>query len=81
MPTYEKATCRSCMAPILWVFTMGAGKRMPVDWLPGKGGTLRVADHRRDGTPVVAYVKTPAGGELLYTCHFATCPNARVHRR
>ena len=82
------AKCRSCGAEIIWI-KMASGKAMPCDvakisysenLLPGVSGddvlTL-VTDH---GT-IVRTVFDPAGDKYGYTSHFATCPNANLHRK
>jgi hypothetical protein len=63
-------TCRSCGAPILWVFTEG-GKRMPVDAKPASGLVL---DDPESPTPTARIRR-------VYTSHFATCPQAAQHRK
>lgn len=76
----EMEHCRSCGAAIRWVKTQ-KGKAMPVDWEPSCDGNLRVilgvaivlngeelSKHRNGVTP-------------LYQSHFATCPDAALHRK
>lgn len=84
--------CRSCDAPIEWAVTAN-GKRMPIDAEPTTDGTILLR-HRYVGEPPEAIVQTAEeraelerqaatrGEELrLFKSHFATCPNARTHRR
>jgi hypothetical protein len=70
--------CRSCGAPIVWALT-SSSKRMPLD-----------ADPRADGGfwlisgCAVAVGSAQTETEPLrprYVSHFATCPNARKHRK
>jgi hypothetical protein len=67
------AVCKSCGTPIEWARTE-KGKRIPLD--------LRVraenANLFLDDEGVVHYV-APGEGERI--SHFATCPNAKTHRR
>ena len=75
------SACSSCGAPIRWAVSDKTGKRMPLDREPVVTGNVRVIDER-------AYVlnqheRNVANdqGVALYVNHFATCPNARKHRR
>jgi len=59
--------CSSCGEPIIWLKTL-SGKWMPVD-------VTDEAEHRLEaGQPFEA-----GRGDLI--SHFATCPNARAHRK
>lgn len=70
MPTpTPTSTCRSCGARIRWAQT-AAGKRIPLDPTPEKRVTL----DNYTGSEVAAVRDT-------YVSHFATCPDADVHRR
>lgn len=69
-------TCRSCHARILWAWT-SSGKRMPVDIEPVEGGNVLVVPS--NGDKLEAHVFT-ADGRRAWTSHFATCPNAVLHR-
>ena len=62
----EPGTCKSCQAPIYWVKMAGSGKAMPVD----RGADSRVLVERGEARVVTCYVS-----------HFATCPQARQHRK
>lgn len=68
---------------------------MPVDPEPVPGGNILLS-HRRVGEPPLAlpqskaaiekltaeHERSPQDGPLrLFTCHFATCPDADAHRR
>ena len=74
------SACRSCGAPIKWARTP-KGRRIPLDPDPVPDGNIVL----RGG---VAHVDGPAAGGFFddgagerYVSHFATCPNARSHRR
>lgn len=77
--------CRSCGAEIVWI-RMQSGKRMPCD--PEQ--VLYREDQAKKGTIVTPNGETvrceyPVGSEratgIGYISHFATCPNAKNHRR
>jgi len=73
--------CRSCGAAIRWARTV-AGKLMPVDAAPSIDGNLQLIGDQLDS---VVYLSTAKQAELFdvdrYTSHFATCPNAVIHRK
>lgn len=82
--------CRSCDAAVVWVETEARegkpGKRMPLDADPANtsralkvdDGNLVMIGTTPDGTPIVRYVPK---GPNHYRSHFATCVNAKAHRR
>lgn len=86
--------CRSCQAPIVWVETEAKGdkpgRKMPLNADPAdpadlgralavdNGNIIFTGAHTGDGTPIVRYV--PAGPGR-YLAHFATCVNAKTHRK
>lgn len=83
------ARCRSCQAPVVWATTVAtdtkAGRRIPIDADPADptralrvkiGNLLFINETAGDGSPLVRYV---TGGP--HRTHFATCPNAKGHRR
>jgi len=77
--------CRSCRAAIIWAETI-TGRRMPLDKTPTPEGNIVLGIRHQQ--PPLALVKTKqalvnlhAKGELLYTSHFVTCPQASQHRR
>lgn len=77
----RRGECRSCGAPIEWAQTEKGGKKMPLDFDPKPGGNVVVIGHQAGDygmTPVARYVKN---GEGDRTSHFATCPDAKEHRR
>lgn len=76
--------CRSCGRRIVWAETT-IGKRMPVDVEPSDNGNVELIE---DGGGTIALVlrndeigSARNRGALLYLSHFATCPNAKRHRR
>ena len=75
------SACRSCGASIMWCATP-SGKSMPVDAEPSDRGNMVVENGR-----VTAVVASDAVEEMrshgykLHTSHFATCSNAKQHRR
>ena len=73
--------CNSCRAEIIWIKTP-AGKNMPVDATASDSGTVEIVNYpdARIHNKYDAEVARIAG-KKLYTSHFATCPNARQHRR
>jgi hypothetical protein len=72
-----KLKCKSCGAPIVWAVS-SKGRALPLDPEPSPKGNLSLDS----GTPPKARVVQPHGLEgPLYTSHFATCPNAKKHRR
>lgn len=83
------SACRSCRAPVVWVETEARGdkpgRKMPLDADPENlsmalglpnGNLIFTGAHTGEGTPIVRYVS--AG---LHRSHFASCPNAKQHRR
>lgn len=72
--------CRSCGAPITWALTE-SGKRMPIDVEPAADGNLMfLTSVLGVQTPQVMQARDALGG-ARYKSHFATCPNAHVHRK
>lgn len=73
----EQAKCKSCGAAILWLTNKQTGRLGPID-----------ADSSADGNCLIdgdTYSVVPKG---LFTAegprhmnHFATCPNARSHKK
>jgi hypothetical protein len=70
-PTREKATCRSCGAPVFWAKTK-SGKSGIFDWEAAPDGHFVLGE---DG---MAHYDTRAG---KYVSHFSTCPDAERWRR
>lgn len=77
------SACRSCQAPVKWARTE-ARKNMPLDVDPATGELLVASD----GNVVVTgwegplrLVRVVPAGEGQHRSHFASCPNAKEHRR
>jgi hypothetical protein len=83
--------CRSCNAEIFWVKNAKSGKAMPLDLKPNPNGSIRVT-----GEPpnqIGHYMKLEEIQQanldafkmravlLLYTPHFATCPDSNKWRK
>ena len=76
-------TCKSCGAPIEYI-TMESGKKNPVNvpgapWSAMMGENVVVKIRGRGGF----VMKIPDQGPMIevFRSHFATCPNAAMHRR
>jgi len=84
------STCRSCGAPVVWAVTP-EGRRMPVDAEPVDGGNVLLSPNPTGSQDRYAPVATVVGKRVQaslfgddgprYVSHFATCPNADLHRR
>jgi len=72
--------CRSCPAEIEWVLTE-QGRRMPIDVETRADGNLIVTGEAIDRGRMVPTVRYVEAGEGDRVSHFATCPNAKEHRR
>lgn len=68
--------CGSCKRPIIWAVTE-KGKRIPVDVETVPEGNVVLED--RPGHAPLARVVGKGRGDRI--SHFATCPNAKEHRR
>lgn len=83
-PELAQKPCRSCGAPMVWVRTEKQ-RRMPLDAEPvppGTRGTFVLRDTLSpEGPLAIAAGSDELPGELYYTSHFATCPQAAEHRR
>lgn len=72
--------CSTCDQPIRWVTTV-KGKRMSVDPLPHPmGNVVFAARTSRAVVDVVPKTDLPVSG-VAFRPHFATCPQADLHRR
>ena len=75
--------CKSCGAEIKWIKT-ASGKSMPCD---AKPISYRIDTHYGNLTlitpdgRVAKGVYDPGSDKIGYVSHFATCPNAGLHRR
>ena len=75
------ARCNSCHAEAWWAVTTN-GKPMLVDQHPVEGGNLVISARTAKGVEVRVLRKgEDPGEEPTYRSHFASCPNAREHRR
>jgi hypothetical protein len=76
--------CRSCHAELLWALTE-KGRRIPLDPEPYTGpvpsGLFVLRDREKLIPTAVAVPPSAFETEPLYRSHFATCPNAALHRR
>lgn len=76
--------CRSCQARFAWAITSG-GERMPVDDQPAANGNVLLLVQAGQLTAGVLSTKDArrrrATGTQLHRAHFATCPDAKQHRR
>lgn len=84
------SSCRSCRAPIVWAETEARGdkpaRKIPLDAdpasptraLPAADGNLVIIGQAGSGSPIVRYVAKGAG---RFVTHFASCPNAKEHRK
>jgi hypothetical protein len=71
--------CSSCKAPVRWA-VFGSGKPCPLDPTPDPDkGNIVILNSERPPLCIVIARKLP--GDVLYTSHFATCPNAAAHRK
>ena len=78
--------CKSCGAEIIWIKMKGTGKAMPVDATPISYTHVEhpLCDALTLITPEGKVCKAtfdPGGEKIGYTSHFATCPNAQMHRK
>lgn len=76
--TGSRTTCRSCGAPIIFAVT-AKGRRMPLDLVRVPEGNIEV--DIGDAGSLLASVVPSGSAPTLYKSHFATCPNAKKHRR
>lgn len=76
----EQDKCRTCGATVFWGQTKN-GKQMPVDWGSNPFGTIRVVVPADPREPVQLEVVGKDPTEPRYTSHFATCPQANLHRK
>jgi hypothetical protein len=67
--------CRSCGAEVYWLKHASTGKLAPIDVTPSERGNCLV--DLKDSTYRLALGQ--AG--MLYTSHFATCPQAGQYRQ
>ena len=78
-----KEYCRSCREQIMFGVSDRTGKRIPLNPRPVEGGNVWIVGWQGP-TPVVEMASRehrPPPDAELYISHFATCPNAKAHRR
>lgn len=79
-----KGKCRSCQADILWVVMAKTGKKNPLDFEPSDKGNVFI-NERGKGIALTATGKAEIelrfGKVDLRLSHFATCPNAKQHKK
>ncbi len=77
------SACRSCNTKILWAKSVKSGKLMPIDIEPAKNGNLYLQAEGFDPPLAFSINDTPpmAVRPGRFVSHFATCPEARQHRR
>lgn len=71
------ATCKSCGAEVWWKLTKN-DKRMPVDPVPSDQGNVQLVG---DLAIVLTAEQLEQNTGPLHRSHFATCPEAKSHRR
>jgi hypothetical protein len=69
------SNCRSCTAPITWVYTQG-GQRTPLDEQPEPAGEWVLI-----GRTTVRKAQPDDDPKLRFVSHWATCPDASKWRR
>lgn len=83
MADYPTGTCPSCPAQVIWAETV-AGRRIPVDVQPARGGNVALTARPGDLPPLAAVVslaKQFGRQGTLRMPHHVTCPrNARRGR-
>lgn len=71
-------TCKSCGAKVIWAKNEKSGKPMIFDVEPVDGGQWVV----KEGVAYYVKKENVLDGKMRgHVSHFATCPNARSHRR
>jgi hypothetical protein len=81
-PAFDFPTkpCGTCGAPVIWA-TTGAGKPMPVDAVPVKGGNILLSPPIMSRPIARVYDSKKPPFAMGYAAHFATCPHAEQHRK
>lgn len=74
------ATCSTCGARMVWAVTE-AGKPIPLDSRSTPNGNLVVEDLDAPELRARAYLPLLDGDAPRFTSHFATCPDAALHRK
>jgi len=77
----RQTTCKSCGASVYWAETKN-GKRMPLDAEPVNNGQwLLFFNERLQILKTRKVTKNDDPYQNRYDSHFATCPNAKNHRK
>lgn len=82
----EKSQCSTCHASIYWAVNPATGKTNPIDAEPSPKGNVLLAYRPRSGRLEATYITkdtplTSLEGRRRYQSHFATCAQAKQHRR
>lgn len=73
------ARCKSCQASIMWARSSSTGRLMPLDAEPSMDGNIAIGGNGE--AVVLAGDKLANHKGLRHKSHFATCPNAKGHRK
>ena len=83
-PTLELERCRSCNATIRWVRVKSTGTLMPINSEPDPRGNIVLKDNLAHFVKAGLFdeeVEGISANAPRYISHFASCPNAKKHRR
>lgn len=70
----DPSKCRDCSADVLWVTWRKSGKRMPIDVMPAKDGTVIVdLDQKQNTLWARKAAKDEPPTRKRYVSHFDTC--------
>jgi hypothetical protein len=84
--THSTRKCSSCPADVIWCMSATTKRPMPLDAAPSPTGTICIVEPPSGGR-VAHYLagddleEARARGAELHVSHFATCPNAKKHRK
>ena len=81
--------CKTCGEPVIWATHERTGKQAPIDVEPSADGNiLLIQPDQRSLTQFAPIYRIATAsnypddfGTQLRTSHFATCPQASMHRR
>ena len=76
----EKKNCRSCDAPIFWLFNNLTGGLAPIDAVPDENGNIVILGDTHYAI-VSGELWDPLYDGPRHKNHFATCPNQAKHRK
>lgn len=82
MDEYTKVKCKSCPAMVIFARNDRTEELMPIDAQPTPDGNILLRPGG-DGTPRYYIERNPGNlfGKKARKSHFATCPNASLHRK